>query len=97
MYVQVFIVITELARAAQPGDITFTPGPCSLIPRRFWIGVPAAPVTYGSCFPAQPTWPPYTEYNGIIPMTVFFKQSAMYKQLLLQAQSSFPQVLLIQQ
>ena len=35
LYVQVFIVITKLARAAQPGDITFTPGPCSMIPRCF--------------------------------------------------------------
>ena len=35
LYVQVFIVITKLARAAQPIDITPTPGPCSMIPRHF--------------------------------------------------------------
>ena len=30
LYVQVFIVFTRLARAAQPSDISLTPGPCSM-------------------------------------------------------------------
>ena len=50
-YVQVFIVFTKLARAAQLGDINLTPGPCSMLPclslswssgsfHRSWLLVP---------------------------------------------------------
>ena len=59
-YVQVFIVITKLARAAQPGDITFTPGPCSMIPRSLFesefrlLLSPLAPGSQRS-LPGRPT------------------------------------------
>ena len=59
-YLQVFIVFTKLARAAQPSDISFTPGPCSMtlmLPFELEFWLPPWPESW---FPSQFTWPAYT-------------------------------------
>ena len=61
LYVRLFIVFTRLASAAQPNDITLSPGPCFMTPMLLFeseFRLPPWPLE--SLFPGQPTWPPYT-------------------------------------
>ena len=61
LYVQLFIVFTRLARAAQPNDIILRPGPCFMTPMLlFESEFRLPPWLLESWFPGQTTWPPYT-------------------------------------